>query len=123
MDGFFVSPQIVIALDWQVEMTAPMSRPPVSDLFQMFGQLLEAGQIMHGQKIIHKRQCRLNTLRKGLIASCTQQRIEPDQAATIEVQTLHLATQQIQVTPVPAVADDENCRAMTHHPLYRVNPA
>ena len=85
------------------------------NLLQMRGQVLQAGQVMDGQEIIHVREGGLDAARKGFVDRGTEERVEPDQAVAGTVQASHFFGQQFGVAAVPAVADDENDRAASQN--------
>ena len=70
---------------------------------------------MPGAETVDMRQDRANALRLGGKAGPAQQRIEPDQAATGQMQAFGFPGQQVGIVPVKSVGDQKNHRPLPQH--------
>lgn len=68
----------------KVTCSAPLEGVPLmrAQMFEMFRQLLQAGDVVGGKEIVDVRQCGLQAPGQRLVIGRAEQGIEPDQAAT-----------------------------------------
>src|SRR5579883_3444077 len=81
---------------------------PSLDSLQVPPQCFEAVEVVHRQKVIHVRQGRLDSLGQRLVGGHAQERIQPDQSVAVALEALHLLAEDLDIAPIPAVADDHN---------------
>src|SRR5687768_1095066 len=82
----------------------------VLDLTEEIGERLQALQVVDRQKLVDVRHGRAHALGERLVAGRAEEWIEPDETAAGALQASHLPTEQLRVTPVPAIADDHHRR-------------
>src|SRR5262249_28078867 len=75
---------------------------------------------MDRQKEVQIGKRRLHPLTKRFVVVTRQQWIEPDDFLASSFQVLHLPLEQTHIAAVPAVADDDNHRAMGNHARSKV---
>src|SRR5688500_17282653 len=78
-------------------------------------QVLETCQVMDWQEIVNVGQCGLYATRQRLIARRAKQRVQPDKTMVVALQARHFTFEEIDITAVPTVADDEHDRAAPKH--------
>src|SRR5579872_185471 len=88
--------------------------PPI-DRAQRQDQLRQTLQIVCGQEVVDVGQRRFHPGRLGTVILAAEQRIQPDQAIAASLQPAHLAAEQLNIPPVPAIADDDDDRAVRQH--------
>src|SRR5450432_699543 len=65
----------------------PSRRPSLAQALEMRGEVGQARQIVHGQKIVDPGKRCLDAARQRFVVGRTEERVEPDQAAAASLQT------------------------------------
>src|SRR5215510_8716151 len=76
--------------------------------------------VVHRYESVQIGKCCLHPLTKWFVVVTCQQWIEPDDFLASSFQVLHLPLEQTHIATVPAVADDDNHRAMGNHARSKV---
>src|SRR5688572_25676354 len=82
---------------------------------QSICQVLETRKIMNWQEIVNVGQCGLYATRQWLIAWRAKQRIQPDETMAVALQASHFTFEEVHITAVPTVTDNEHNRAAPKH--------
>src|SRR5690348_14529532 len=83
-------------------------RPLIGDLREQITKMNQTIKIMSWQKIIDIGQGCLHADSQRPIVWRTQQGIEPDQAVTTMLQSIHFSLQCSRFAPIPAIANDQH---------------
>src|SRR6478672_4739576 len=89
---------------YEPKMSMPICLPS-SERVQMYCQVREIRQCPDGQKVIDKRQCRLEPAGERGVPRRTEQRTQPDQAMSTSLKPGDLRRKLGRVAAVPSVGD------------------
>jgi len=71
---------------------------------------------MYRQKVVNMGQRGLNPAHQWLVLIRAEQRVEPDQTMATAMEPIHLLPKHVDITSVPAIADDHHHCALAQYP-------